>query len=146
MGVCMVSNLLFSVLTCLFFISDLCVHGFYGTPRCFLVATLFYTLVDSGTSRARLLVLIVGMLYESFLVTGVIGNDLIVIIPLAWIVSYARQRIHLFLLVDALLVFLSVGIIAVSFFDILFLPKPALVRVILFHFISALSMVYYIKR
>ena len=142
----MLSTLVFILISSLFLIADLSVHGFYGAPRGFLVATFFYVLIGSKTPLWRLIVLAMGILYESFLVTGSIGGELVFIIPLSLLLSYIRQRVHLFPAMDALLVVLCVGITSARLFNPLYLPGAALAWLILLHFLSALSMVYSLKR
>ncbi len=142
----MLSTVIFVGLSSLFFITDLSLHGLFGAPRCFLVTTFFYTLVDVRTPFWRLALLVMGILYESFLVRGIIGEDLILIIPLALALSYVRRRVHLFPWIDALLALVCVGITSLRIFNPLSLSWAALGQLILFHFISALTMVYYRER
>ncbi len=137
------ANALFIVVYAIFFMIDLCAYALLMAPRCFLLPTFFYASVIQNAASWKLVVLAGLTVLEAFIITGVVGSELISMIPLGILLYFLRKSIDLPLIVQAFLVVGCSALTSVGVLNIFYLSGNALSTVVFVHFISALFMVYF---
>lgn len=137
-----ISGLFVIALWALLFITDLAVNNSLATVHSFLVATFLYALIEVETPWWQTILLVLSTMLESFLVTGIFGQELVVIIPLGVGLSLVRQRVDVMPFIDALFS-VSCAFFTLKTFSFIRIDSLLLLS---FHYIIALIVVYYRER
>jgi len=120
---------------------DLCIWGLTGVPFSYLTQALFYTLIGFHAPGWAVLLAYFLSSWHLFFTTGIVGIDLLLVIPLGALVYYFRSIADITRPLLFPLVFSAITLQKILF-GVLLLKEPFGFSVLFFAFLSALFMVY----
>jgi hypothetical protein len=120
------------------FLGDLCILNLFNSSV-FLTRTLFYTLIISGSPLFTWVLCGFFSLLYSFVLTGLVGTDLLIMLPLGWMLSYIRRVTQISVVSFAVL---CACLTIHALYDSAILKTSFHFKSLLLAFISSLFMLY----